>query len=415
MSLLAFIIFEETIRVIITSRFATSFFEKDSSKLRRLCAYVISVVLTSAAYYLFNLNWLNLTSTLAGLIIIAFSYHSEMKRKVQFVLYILAISCIVDLLFYALMNNTFDYENYSEPANILSLFVLLIIQLITKKVMSNDKDGELDDTNWWQYISTLVICIVTSLIVIMDDTISLMSLTVVCIALMVINLINIFIMDDLIDKKRKDYENMILKEQSKAYERELLLQEENHENMKAFRHDIKHHMTQISAMNDTGNKEELRQYIDEVMEALYEVTPICYTGNSSIDGMLNYMLQKAKDKGIEVNSRITIPEDIKVSAYDMNIILGNLIDNAIEANECVIESHIDLVMKYVNETLVLEISNTYGNEIIRNNGRFISTKQDRDAHGYGIRNIYKVLEKYEHTIFFDTADNIFTVKILIKI
>lgn len=415
MSLLAFIIFEETIRVIITSRFATSFFEKDSSKLRRLCAYVISVVLTSAAYCLFNLNWLNLTSTLVGLIIIAFSYHSEMKRKVQFVLYILAISCIVDLLFYALMNNTFDYENYSEPANILSLFVLLIIQLITKKVMSNDKDGELDDTNWWQYISTLVICIVTSLIVIMDDTISLMSLTVVCIALMVINLINIFIMDDLIDKKRKDYENMILKEQSKAYERELLLQEENHENMKAFRHDIKHHMTQISAMNDTGNKEELRQYIDEVMEALYEVTPICYTGNSSIDGMLNYMLQKAKDKGIEVNSRITIPEDIKVSAYDMNIILGNLIDNAIEANECVIESHIDLVMKYVNETLVLEISNTYGNEIIRNNGRFISTKQDRDAHGYGIRNIYKVLEKYEHTIFFDTADNIFTVKILIKI
>ena len=299
----------------------------------------------------------------------------------------------------------------------MSLFILLIVQLITKKVMSHDKDGELDDTNWWQYISTLVICIVTSLIVIMDNTISLMSLTVVCIALMVINLINIFIMDDLIDKKRKDYENMILKEQSRAYERELSLQEENNANMKAFRHDIKHHMIQISALNDSGNKEKLGLYINEVMEALYEVTPICYTGNSSVDGMLNYMLQKAKDKGIEVSSRITIPEDIKVSSYDMNIILGNLIDNAIEANEGVDESHIDLVMKYVNESLVLEISNTFGNRIIKNNGEFVSTKKDCNDHGYGIRNIKKVLEKYESTIIFDTdtQENIFTVKILIKI
>lgn len=409
-----FILATEIVRIIITSKFAVSFMDKSEEYIKRILAYSVSVVLTTTAYYFCNLSWLNLLSTLVGLIIITVPYYGKLKKKIQFVLYVLSISCILDLCVYALLKSTFDNENYSSSASILSLFFLLIVQLITKRVLAKNKNEELSSPHWWRYILSLIACIAASLIVIMDKSISQRSLSAVCGAFLFINLIVVYLFEDLIKTKQNEYENLILSDQAKAYEKELSIQQESADAMRAYRHDMKHHLLTMRVMNKEGKANELDRYIEQVSEGLHEIDPIAYTGNVGVDGVLNYMLQKAKDNGINVEVHVVIPEDLEIPVFDMNIILGNLIENAIEANEHVENPYISILMKYVKGALLIEISNTHSNTIVMRNNEMISTKKDKTIHGYGIRNVKKVLSKYEHSLVFEDNENIFEVRVMIR-
>ncbi|MBR3033694.1 MAG: sensor histidine kinase [Clostridiales bacterium] len=411
---LLFILATEIVRVVITSKFAVSFMDKSEESIKRILAYSASVVLTTTEYYFFNVSWLNLLSTLVGLIIITIPYYGKLKKKIQFVLYVLSISCILDLCVYALLSSTFDYENYSTPASILSLFFLLIVQLITKRVLAKNKSEELSSPHWWRYIVSLVTCIAASLVVIMDKSISPWSLSAVCGAFLFINLIVVYLFEDLIKTKQNEYENLILSDQARAYEKELSMQQENVDAIRTYRHDMKHHLLAMRVMNKEGKVDELDRYIVQVSEDLSEIEPIAYTGNVGVDGVLNYMLQKAKYNGIDVQLHVVIPEDLDIPVFDMNIILGNLIENAIEANECVDKPRIDILMKYVKNALLIEISNTHVNTIDLINNEMVSTKQDKTTHGYGIRNVRKVLSKYEHSLVFEENEDIFVVRVMLR-
>ena len=409
-----FILATEIVRVVITSKFAVSFMDKSEESIKRILAYSASVVLTTTEYYFFNVSWLNLLSTLVGLIIISIPYYGKLKKKIQFVLYVLSISCILDLCVYALLSSTFDYENYSTPASILSLFFLLIVQLITKRVLAKNKSEELSSPHWWRYIVSLVTCIAASLVVIMDKSISPWSLSAVCGAFLFINLIVVYLFEDLIKTKQNEYENLILSDQARAYEKELSMQQENVDAIRAYRHDMKHHLLAMRVMNKEGKVDELDRYIVQVSEDLSEIEPIAYTGNVGVDGVLNYILQKAKYNGIDVQLHVVIPEDLDIPVFDMNIILGNLIENAIEANESVDKPRIDILMKYVKNALLIEISNTHVNTIDLINNEMVSTKQDKTTHGYGIRNVRKVLSKYEHSLVFEENEDIFVVRVMLR-
>ncbi len=76
--------------------------------------------------------------------------------------------------------------------------------------------------------------------------------------------------------------------------------------------------------------DELESYLSAMTEAAEPLYNMIGTGNPSVDGILDYMCAKAQDKGVTVKRKLRIPEDIRLSAYDMNIILGNLLENAIE-------------------------------------------------------------------------------------
>ena len=188
-------------------------------------------------------------------------------------------------------------------------------------------------------------------------------------------------MDDLVKSSQKALENQALRDQVSSYEREIMLQSENMEALRSFRHDMKRHFAEISAL-DTG---------------------------------LNYMLQRAVDKKIQLNVKVVVPSDLKLSAYDMNIIFGNLLENAIEAQKDVKNPSIDLEINYLMDSLVVEISNRCLQKVIFKGGLPITTKQSVREHGYGLKNVKKVLDKYISTLEFECSDERFTVKILMKI
>ena len=375
------ILFTKAAQTVIAERFTHTFFDNDGNRARKIFAYSFSVFIAIFVNLFFYKPIFNFLSIFLGLSAIALSYNGTIKRKCIFVFYILAVSCLIDLVVSAFLIKPFGYDGYSAFVSIFALLLLHAAQLITEKFFGNNLGIELNNRYWLFIIASLLVCIISSIVIFMDKTVSSFSLSLVCGAFLLINIIISYLMDDLVKSSQKALENQALRDQVSSYEREIMLQSENMEALRSFRHDMKRHFAEISAL----------------------------------DTVLNYMLQRAVDKKIQLNVKVVVPSDLKLSAYDMNIIFGNLLENAIEAQKDVKNPSIDLEINYLMDSLVVEISNRCLQKVIFKGGLPITTKQSVREHGYGLKNVKKVLDKYISTLDFECSDERFTVKILMKI
>jgi sensor histidine kinase regulating citrate/malate metabolism len=110
---------------------------------------------------------------------------------------------------------------------------------------------------------------------------------------------------------------------------------------------------------------------------------------------VNSKLQDAKEMGIEITSNVILPASVEVNTDDMVVILGNLLDNAIEACERVKGAkYIKLFMNYEAGCVIIRITNNF-DKIINTNGReLVTRKKDKTLHGLGIKSVKSTVEKY---------------------
>ena len=101
--------------------------------------------------------------------------------------------------------------------------------MITERFFENDLGIELNNRYWLFIIASLLVCIITSIVIFMDKTVSSFSLSLVCGAFLLVNIIISYLMDDLVKSSQKALENQALRDQVSSYEREIMLQNENME------------------------------------------------------------------------------------------------------------------------------------------------------------------------------------------
>lgn len=207
---LIFILFIEIIRAFIISGFASTFLNKNGKTFLRTGVYSLSVTITAFLYAAFNNSVLNVLSKVLGLSFISLAYRGKIKNRCLFVLYVMAVGCMMDLIVYAVLSKTPDYNNYSSYASILSLLLLLVAESVTKRLFGNDGKAELSNRSWLLYTIFLLVCVLTTLFIAMDKAISTLTLTVVCGAILVVNVIIAYLIDDLIRLSRDALENQAL-------------------------------------------------------------------------------------------------------------------------------------------------------------------------------------------------------------
>ena len=141
------------------------------------------------------------------------------------------------------------------------------------------------------------------------------------------------------------------------------------------------------------------------------------TGNLAVDALVNYKYLLAVQKNIEMQVEICIPEELNVDTADLCIILGNLLDNAIEAAEkCEKEKRIRLKILYGNRNIRIEIANTFDGEIHRmENGMYMTSKKDAKRHGIGLQSVQKSIDKYKGKLETDRSaeGDYFIVRVLL--
>lgn len=205
----------------------------------------------------------------------------------------------------------------------------------------------------------------------------------------------------------------IYRQQTDHYRNQLEVIGESQSRIRALRHDMKNHILHLSAELRQGNYEDALRYLEDMEEELQNPAEYVRTGNREIDSLLNYKLQKAEQVLEAVESDIHVPVELMPKAFDINVILGNLLDNAIEAAQESMEKRLKLVMRADRGVFLIQVSNTCKNPPKKKGDVFFSTKEENGEHGIGLQNVRRMVERQNGNIEFAYKENIFSVEVML--
>ena len=185
------------------------------------------------------------------------------------------------------------------------------------------------------------------------------------------------------------------------------------EKISAFRHDMKHHLAELMIMTEKENCQEIKDYIQNMGMFIENKDQYSNSGNREVDSILNYMLNKAQETLERVEYKISIPKEIGIRMFDLNVILGNLLENAIAAAENSKDKWLSVFIRYEKSMLFLDIQNSYEGSIRKQGNDYLTTKKEQGKHGIGLQNVKRVVDSYRGNMEISDTDNIFGVKIMI--
>ena len=183
----------------------------------------------------------------------------------------------------------------------------------------------------------------------------------------------------------------------------------------ALRHDFRNHLYVISERIRRSEYDEAISYIDKIGGCTEEASSIVLAENEILATILTVKNMICKNKEIEFDHEITCGP-IHIEDMDLNTVVSNLLDNAIEASEkCEINQRkIVFKIKDVKQFLAIECSNTCKMKQAGKKHIIQTTKFKKEEHGYGIENIKETVEKYGGQAEFTCEEGIFHVKIMME-
>ncbi len=216
--------------------------------------------------------------------------------------------------------------------------------------------------------------------------------------------------------RKKDMENRLAQQQNESLKLQYEKLKENWEKLRVLRHNMANHYALEMGYLEKGQYDMLLAYCGEKLEEIKRPMPIVYTGNIGIDSILNYKMEIAGKNQIKVEHEIEIEKEVTVSDIDLNILLGNLFDNAAEAVKRLDgdKRKLHIGIKAERSTFFLEVSNPYeGHRKKDNMGNFLTCKKDKNFHGLGLREVKRVVKKYHGKMRVSAEEKEFHVKIFI--
>ena len=197
------------------------------------------------------------------------------------------------------------------------------------------------------------------------------------------------------------------KEQNRLLSTVNALTEENYQKLSVLQkelskqnHDFTNHVRTLNGLLREEDAAEALRYTEVLLKAPLERTALCKSGNTIIDAVINSKIAEAEELSIEFRFQVNFALPTNISAVDICTILGNQIDNALEACQKVQDEkdrRIDVrIYQQANSVAVFQVSNTVESDPFENNEELKTTKTDSEKlHGLGIQNIRETAEKYQ--------------------
>ena len=185
--------------------------------------------------------------------------------------------------------------------------------------------------------------------------------------------------------------------------------------MRGWRHDYHNHIQTLLAL--CGDEEKTREYLWKLNDDLTTVDTVIKTGNVMIDAILNSKLSLMKSKGIEVNAKAIVPENLPVSEIDLCTIIGNLLDNAMEAvlnQPEETERFVRIFIGILKEQLYISVYNSTGISLKKNGSKYLSTKKGAN-HGFGLGRVDSIVDKYSGFINRQNEDGVFATEVMLPL
>ena len=177
-------------------------------------------------------------------------------------------------------------------------------------------------------------------------------------------------------------------------------------------HDFKNQLYAIEHMVNTNQKQQLLQYIHQTHNTNQELAVYVKTGSSSIDALLTEKARYAQAQDIPFTMNVSMPKPLLINDMDLCALLGNLIDNALEASLKEKERRIEVVISH-ERFFNLRVSNLCKKNPLLENRFSFTTKANEEFHGIGIKSIETICRKYNGIIEKEYKDDSFSIHILL--
>lgn len=406
----------------VVSKLMRVVFDKVSkNKKIEIFSYIVYFIITTLLYLFINIPFVLLISNIFMLFFISFNYHAKMKVRIFYTIFMYLLLMLIEELIALISGYTYNtIYTVNSYSSIWGVILIKIISFIVVNILEKHKNKKLGmdiPLIYW-----LCICMIPfislCLIYILFQNIYFNNIQlIICITLLLFENFVVFYLYDVITIMFENKSNsMLIEQQNKLYYKQLKLMQISLQSAKDIRHDLKNHLSMIQTLANDNNIYSILNYIDQMSEFTNLINNISNSNNVIIDSIINFKYEEASKIGIEFNIDISVPTSLNIEAFDMTVILGNLIDNSIQAVKLLNNDKIIYIkIKYDKGRLLIKVINRYEGKIKIISNRLETTKSDKDNHGIGLKNIEKSLEKYKGEMDISTKNNIFYVSIIIYV
>ncbi len=184
--------------------------------------------------------------------------------------------------------------------------------------------------------------------------------------------------------------------------------------MRVWKHDNKQHMDVIQSLLAEENIKELKKFVESINGESIDSFGLISTGHKTCDAILSNKIMTAREKGIDTKYEIVFPNSLPVAEIDLCIILGNLLDNAIEA--CLKTSdpanrYIHISIKNHRRMFYIKVVNSSSDKYLYSKGKLLTTKIGPE-HGLGCKRVEEISSKYDGFCNFEAQSCHFTATVM---
>ena len=174
-------------------------------------------------------------------------------------------------------------------------------------------------------------------------------------------------------------------------------------------HDLHNHIEAIYQCLIQGDTKEAVRYCEDLRTPVRQISQTVWTGDKALDYLISSKMALAEQEQIKTKVNIEYPHNTNIRSVYLTTILGNLLDNALEAAQAAPEGlrFLNLTIRRINAMLIIKVENGYGNAPIQENGTLLTAKKDKAFHGWGLKSVQTAADRYDGAISTHYKDHVF--------
>lgn len=316
-------------------------------------------------------------------------------------------------------------QNYGTEGILVALFgktLLFLCILLIRRGIDKKTTDMLSDSEWLRLLcfpvfTIAVISAMLSNFKYVENAGQANVLFVIAFGLAGLNIVVFYLIKNIVERENRIRENKVFQTQVKEQMDMYRSVSESFENQKRKTHEYKNQILCIESMLGKKQYPELEAYVKGLYGKLKDEADMINANHVIVNAVLNTKYQEAMEKGIVFVFKVNDLSDLGISDEDVVTILANLLNNAIEACEKCTDKKI-IKLKFIKEEdkIILSVKNTYQGVISYEGGEIKTTKQSvPEEHGVGIKNILKVIQKYDGSYVIREENQEFYFSIIIPL
>ena len=360
-----------------------------------------------------------------------FLYEISLVKTLILVFFVQSIVTITDYIVIMILAKIYgDITTLGGASSLIGRFIIILSRLILFAILivisrisskkRNNVTADMSNKEWIQFLIFPIFTICAVMLMVNSvmkayhsDIIPVYY--IIAIGLIVLNLVVFHLISEILEHSRKMKEAQILRQQSIGQVELYNSMRENYNIQRQRTHEYKNQIVCMDMLMKKKDYSKLEDYIGNISDGLDAQLDMVDTNNDVVNAILNAKYYEAIKNDVLFVLKINDLSDIKVSDEDIVTILSNLLDNAIEAaKQCDVGKRtVKIKLLSEDDVLSIAVTNAYKTEpMLTEDGYIRTTKNNKEEHGWGIRNIVATLEKYDAEYIIDYKNGEFVFSIM---